>query len=165
MISIGVGGSVDVRMIQRMIHHDEVLVGYPDGVAHPGAKIQNAELARALHFGTRRIPARPWLYQAIAAAASQLEVKIRRMLAREVYVGRRENDGEFSLNGIGAFLVGEIQAFVRSGFYKAAVPNAPKTVAKKGSDTPLIDTGFLINSTTYVTRTHLPPVRERTVRP
>jgi hypothetical protein len=43
------------------------------------------------------------------------------------------------------------------------MPNAPITIARKGSDTPLIDTGFLMQSTTFVTRKHPPKIRMRKV--
>lgn len=39
------------------------------------------------------------------------------------------------------------QQWVRSGlYYKANVPNAEYTISKKGSDTPLVDSGQLANS-------------------
>jgi hypothetical protein len=164
MIQIGIGGSVDVQKIRRLIRSDEVLVGYPDGVAHPGTDMQNSDLARLLHFGSRRIPARPWLYDSILAVADELRVKLRRMLQRDVREGR-EPEGENSLEGIGAFLVGAVQGFVRGGRYKETQPNAPSTRKRKGSDTPLIDSAFMINSTTYLTRRHRPAVRERELRP
>ena len=162
MVRVGLGGRVDVQKIQRLIRSDEILVGYPDGVAHPGSKLQNSDLARVLHFGNRRIPARPFLYQSIASVRTELRQLIRDYLQKSVHEGR-EPSGKASLNGIGAFLVGAVQSFVRSGFYKEAIPNAPSTIKLKGSDTPLIDNGFMVNSTTYVTRSHRPRVTARAV--
>lgn len=46
----------------------------------------------------------------------------------------------------GVVLVGEVQEQIRRGDY---APNAPSTVAKKGSDRPLIDTGRLIQSISH----------------
>lgn len=164
MVEVGIGGRVDVQKIHRLVRDDEVLVGYPDGVEHPGSAIQNSDLARALHFGTRRIPGRQFLYLSIAENGEQLRRMIRRLLERRVSEGR-EPEGEFSLDGIGAFLVGAVQRFVRGDYLKSAVPNAPSTVRRKGSDTPLIDTGFLVNSTTYVTRGSGPKTAARSLEP
>ena len=163
MVKIGLGGSVDVQKIRRLIRSDEILVGYPDGVAHPDSALQNSDLARALHFGTAHIPARPFLYQAIASVRNELRMLIRDHLTQSVRENR-EPSGRASINGIGAFLVGAVQTFVRGDFYRSAVPNAPSTIArKKGGDTPLIDTGFMVNSTVYVTRSHRPRVVARDV--
>jgi hypothetical protein len=177
MVTIKIGGKADVQKLHRLVQQDEILVGYPDGVMHPtfvGHKTtktgrtskkkaysallsteQNSDLARKLHFGTASIPARPFLYQAIFSVRGEL-----RKLVRETYAKRikenREPSGQFSPAGIGAFLVGAVQRFVRSDYYKNTVPNAPMTIRMKGSDTPLIDTGFMVNSTVYVTRSHPP---------
>jgi hypothetical protein len=145
MVKLEIGGGVDIQKIHRLVRSDEVLVGYPDGVSHPDSAIQNSDLARALHFGTAKIPARPFLYQAIASIRTELQRKLREMYKRSVKEGK-EPEGEYSLEGIGALLVGAVQRFVRGDYFKSVTPNAPSTIAAKGSDTPLIDTGFMINS-------------------
>ncbi len=176
MVNVKIGGKIDVQKIHRLIRDDEILVGYPDGVEHPapsylrhkisaktgrrlkkmeravsrGESMQNSDLARALHYGTEKIPARPWLYLSISSVAEEL-----RRVVKGYYEARmkseREPEGRYSLDGIGSFLVGAVQRFVRGDFFKSETPNAPATIRRKGSDTPLIDTGFLVNSTTYVT--------------
>jgi hypothetical protein len=50
---------------------------------------------------------------------------------------------------------------VRGDYFKSVTPNAPGTIEAKGSDTPLIDTGFMINSTTFVTKKVPPKTSER----
>jgi len=42
-----------------------------------------------------------------------------------------------------------VQEYVRSDAYKSSAPNSPETIARKGSDTPLIDGGDLVNSLAY----------------
>jgi hypothetical protein len=155
MVEIKIGGKADVQKIHRLVQQDEILVGYPDGVQHPDSKMQNIDLARALHHGTAHIPSRPFLYQAIFSVRGELQKLIRETFAKRVKENR-EPSGRFSPEGIGAFLVGAVQRFVRSDYYKNTAPNAPATIARKGSDTPLIDTGFMVNSTVYVTRKHPP---------
>ena len=156
MVDIKIGGKADVQKLHRLVQQDEILVGYPDGVQHPDSKMQNSDLARALHHGTAKIPSRPFLYQAIFSVRAELQKLVRETYAKRVKENR-EPSGRFSPEGIGAFLVGAVQRFVRSDYYKNTVPNAPATKArKKGGDTPLIDTGFMVNSTVYVTRKHMP---------
>ena len=162
MMKLEIGGGVDIQKIHRLVRSDEVLVGYPDGVSHPDSAIQNSDLARALHFGTAKIPARPFLYQAIASIRTELQRKLREMYKRSVKEGK-EPEGEYSLEGIGALLVGAVQRFVRGDYFKSVTPNAPSTIAAKGSDTPLIDTGFMINSTTFITKKVPPKTSERKI--
>jgi len=55
-------------------------------------------------------------------------------------------DPEDHLNRVGVVAVGEVQEQIRRGDYK---PNAESTIARKGSDKPLIDKGRLIQSISY----------------
>jgi hypothetical protein len=59
-------------------------------------------------------------------------------------------DGTFTkdqiLDAIGLSAVGKMQANISQG---VPPPNAPSTIQKKGSSTPLIDTGLLRSSITY----------------
>lgn len=50
---------------------------------------------------------------------------------------------------LGQWCVGEIQKRIAAG---TPPPNAPSTIARKGSSTPLIDTGQLRSSITYAVR-------------
>jgi len=121
-------------------------------------------MARALHFGTRHTPARPWLYDAIVSVREELKIKLRKMHQKMIERGEAGITGEFSLEGIGAFIVGAVRRLVESGYYRGTIPNAPSTLkAKFPGDTPLIDEGFLMQSTTFVTRKHPPKIRMRKV--
>ena len=50
------------------------------------------------------------------------------------------------LKAIGVFQKGLIQEKIKSGDFE---PNAPSTIAKKGSDKPLIDTGTMRQSVNF----------------
>jgi hypothetical protein len=63
---------------------------------------------------------------------------------RTVIEGKRTSDQVLEI--LGQRAVGQIQERIASGIAPA---NAPSTVAKKGSSTPLIDTGVLRSSITY----------------
>jgi hypothetical protein len=146
MVNIAVGGQIDIHKIHRLVRSDEMLVGYPDGVKHPDSKVDNATLAQWLHDGTAAIPARPWLLQGLGAGMTEIRKAI-----KEYHLERMKGK-EGNLSKIGAIAIGAVQRFVRSGYYRSKIPNAPSTIRAKGSDMPLIDTGFLINSTTFVVR-------------
>jgi hypothetical protein len=54
------------------------------------------------------------------------------------------------LAAIGVAAVAAIRRFVLGDFYRSTVPNSQTTIDAKKSDKPLIDTGQLVNSITYV---------------
>jgi len=141
--------TVDVGRLKRLVGEDEILVGFPSGVTHPKTSVDNATIAEWLHDGTARIPARPFLLQGILDGKDSLNDAIRDAFALKV----RGFKITAALHKIGVLAVGFVQDFVRSGYYQQHMPNAPSTILRKGSDVPLIDTGFLINSMTYVVGT------------
>lgn len=65
-------------------------------------------------------------------------------LMRTVIDGKRTRDQ--ALEVLGLRMVAEIQARIARGI---SPPNAPETIARKGSSTPLIDTGQLRSSISY----------------
>lgn len=106
--------------------------------------IETCELARTLHYGGHGIPARPFLEQGLESAEDNIFEAFSKELAKELST----KNGNFEK--VGTMAVGAIQEFVRSDYYKGAIPNSPKTIEYKGSDTPLIDGGDLINSLEFV---------------
>jgi hypothetical protein len=119
---------------------------------HPDGKLTMAEIALKNEFGqlsatsgTQKVPARSFLrfpieFKSKAIAKELLKIKDK--------VEKRLLDGDFkyffTMMGISA--EGKIQeAFESRGFgqWKA---NSPYTIKKKGSDSPLIDTGELRKS-------------------
>ena len=103
-----------------------------------------AELARDLHFGTATIPARPFLEDGIRSK----EPQIRKAFEEEV---KKVEDGKAAnWAKIGTMAVGAVQELVRSDFYKSSIPNSQKTIDYKGSDTPLIDGGDMLNQLTFL---------------
>lgn len=119
---------------------------YEDGDGSPATfeAVETAELAKRLSFGDGRTPARPFLEDGLNSQAE----KIRAEVGKQIQNVR--NGGGANWDKIGTMAVGAIQEFVRGDYYKANVPNAEKTIEYKGSDTPLIDSGDLLNSLEYV---------------
>lgn len=150
--------TVDMQKIQDMLKkcNVQILVGFPSGRQHVATKheseesfnnnepIETAELAEQLHYGTAQIPARPFLDEGLQAGNAILESNIGKELEK-ASTGQNPN-----WDKIGTMAVGIVQDFVRSDFYKNHTPNSDRTIKIKGSDTPLIDGGDLINSLSYI---------------
>lgn len=107
------------------------------GVHEYGAAIQQS-------WGVLIIPARPFIRPTLAVN----EVPYTRALARlstQILEGKRT--ARQGLGLIGERIVADIRARIRAGI---APENAASTVARKKSTTPLVDTGRLIQSISYV---------------
>lgn len=94
----------------------------------------------AIHeFGTSDIPMRPWLVPGVEAATQEILDTIEEGIEE----GR---DPTQILNRVGLVAAGEVQMYITE---LRTPPNAPSTIAAKGSDNPLIDTGAMRRSVTY----------------
>lgn len=99
-----------------------------------------AAIASANHYGTDRIPPRPWL----SAAAENNRARWVRLAGAVVKArGSGGGTGEQQLRQLGVAMVGDCQESLLDGTW---APNAPLTIARKGSDQPLVDTGRLNQS-------------------
>lgn len=167
-ISVKIKNTVDAKEIQKFMRQASVniLVGFPSGRQHVPTlhrknrkedfkgyhgespldidPIDNAELARDLHFGTMEIPARPFLEDGIR----QNMGKLKRAMQDEVK--KVKEGGKANWNKVGTLAVGAINDFVRGDYYKQNVPNSDRTKEYKGSDHPLIDGADMINSLTFL---------------
>lgn len=92
-------------------------------------------------FGTRRIPARPVMRSYADTYAAQIYAEA----ANAGTFMLRTGQVTLGLNRLGAYMQSGLQAHWRAS-KSWAVPNARYTIAKKGSDVPLIDNGVLINA-------------------
>lgn len=111
---------------------------YPDGTPVAAVAAWN-------EFGTSRIPERPFFRNAIVGADKELMPVLKKGI----------DPRDMALDHITAAKLGLVmQARVqRSITDLSSPPNAPSTTAPrplgKGSSNPLIDTGFMRQSTTY----------------
>ena len=166
-LRVNIKNTVDTSKIQALARKAaaNILVGFPSGDMHVPTihknengeyrtydgknvedlePIENAELAKALSFGTSTIPARPFLEDGIASKKEELKKALQEE-AKKVIDG-----GQANWNKVGTMAVGAVQEFVRGDYYKTNVPNSPRTVEYKGSDKPLIDGANLINDLKFV---------------
>lgn len=94
-------------------------------------------------FGTDSIPSRSFIREWFDEYLP-LNTDAKRKLMRQVVEGRR--DVPWVLRTLGVLFVGQIQQRIAQGIDPA---NAESTIARKGSDTPLINTGQLRSGITY----------------
>lgn len=87
-------------------------------------------------------PQRSWLRGYIDANDNEIQKVIKRELRK---VQQDKQSLRKAMDRIGVWLVGEIQERISNGIAPA---NAPSTIEKKGSSTPLIDTGQFRSSIT-----------------
>lgn len=117
----------------------EAVAGFPNGPDDVVA------IAAYNEFGTSTIPPRPFIQQTMTKHEGEISETFASAVA-QVMGGATAED---ALNQIGKTFKEMIQAEISSGDF---APNAPETVAKKGSSTPLIDTGRMRDSVDYLVR-------------
>lgn len=155
-------GAVDIQKIQDLTKEKltHILVGFPSGRQHTPAVhegdekkdiefIETAELAKMLSYGTADIPARPFLEEGLNDQRERLKNALEKEAKKLV------NFKQPNWNKVGSMAVGAIQDFVRSDYYKTNIPNSKatierKTVNGKVGDIPLIDSGDMINSLSFI---------------
>lgn len=134
------------QLAKRLSGETRVLAGVPEGAGTYEDGLSLATIAAVNNFGSAdgRIPARPVLEPAITKGAPQYqrlaEVMIPKVLSGEMTMTTL-------LEQMGQLAEGHIKQEITD---IDSPPNAPSTIAKKGSDSPLIDTGAFRQSIRYV---------------
>lgn len=100
-----------------------------------------AQLGALLNFGSTdgRIPARPWLIPGLESVTPDILEDLQTSIANGLPL-------EQALDRIGAIAAGGVQEYMTD---LKTPPNAPSTIAQKGSDNPLIDDGHLRRAVTH----------------
>jgi hypothetical protein len=129
---------VAVRRLGRMA----VKAGVFEKTTAKGGK-QVAEYATYLEYGTRFMPERPFM-------RSAFDKKVGRYFRQMAWLARKAADGNIPFLRPGMKTLAEM---VREDIFRQfasspawAAPLAPKTVARKGHDIPLVETGTLLGS-------------------
>jgi len=105
--------------------------------------IDLALVAMCLEEGTKNIPSRPFIRSWVDNHKEQIDKMLTSAFNR-VLSGKWT--AEEAMKRIGEFAQAGIKKNIIDGKFE---PNSPKTIAKKGSSKPLIDTGTLRNSIRY----------------
>ena len=101
-------------------------------------------------FGTSRIPARPFMSTTYDRHADET-IKYSEFQAGQI-INNKVNVST-ALQRIGLRYQAKVQATIRDA-KSWADPNAPSTIAMKGSSSPLIDTGRMVGAVRYEVRKH-----------
>lgn len=144
LVSRDLGWKEILRRVHQ-IRDSDVHVGVLSDDKHGDDDITMAELAAVHEYGTEdgHIPARPFLRPTFEAERQNL-TDMGGKLITAVLDGKMEV--EQALGIVGASLASAVKKRITSN---VPPPNAPSTVAAKGSDKTLIDTGRLLNSITW----------------
>lgn len=120
----------------------EVRIGIQQGAgSHDGVDL--VDIAMFNELGTIHIPSRPFLRDSVDAHATE----INNFLQSVGQYLARGGSAETALKKIGVFQKGLVQEEIVKGDF---VPNSEATIKRKGSDTPLVDTGRMRQSINYV---------------
>ena len=140
----------DIKALQA----SEVYVGVPQqSSSRPGEAVNNAELMYIHTYGSpvNNIPPRPVIEPAITAADNSAKLSAQFVkVAQSIFAGQLGLARQ-QLRGAGMMGANMARAWFVDSRNNWA-PNAPLTVALKGSDRPLIDTAVLRRSITFVVR-------------
>jgi hypothetical protein len=123
-----------------------VLIGVPASAKAEADGTSMVLVAAVNEFGSSdgHIPERPFLRQGVKAGADKFE-RLNRVNLRLIVQGKKSV--EESLEQLGVVAVGEVKRNFIKGEFKE---NAPATIERKGSSRPLINSGSLRQSITYV---------------
>ena len=140
----------------RLKGKTRVLVGVPKGAGVYEDGLTIATIAAVNSFGSAdgKIPPRPFLQPAINKGAPEYqrlaEVMIPKVLSGEMTM-------KVLLEQMGNLAEGHVKQEITD---LDTPPNAQSTIDKKGSDSPLIDTGALRQSIRYVVDDSVEPIEE-----
>jgi len=100
------------------------------------------EMAKGLHFGTAKVPPRPFLDDAIRENWEEVSKLIIGSMVWRFRGLKADVQFAFAANDVAHV----VRQFITDGsYYKGVAPNAPSTIENKGSDTPLLDSGQLVD--------------------
>ena len=125
----------------------QVRVGYQQGndfYDEDGKKVDVLDVAMFNELGTSTTPSRPFMRDSVDDNMDKITSFCKSQLKG---IANGSSNAEQALKAIGAMQVGLVQKTIKDGDF---APNAPSTIALKGSDKPLIDTGQMRQSVHYV---------------
>lgn len=137
------------KELKAYVGGKSVLVGIHEGAPQPeSGELNMATLGALLHFGSEdgHIPARPWLDTGVESGTRDILDTIRSAAAKGLPL-------DMVLEQVGVVAAGAVQEYITD---LRTPPNAPSTIAKKGSDNPLVDSGAMRQSVTYAVTSDKP---------
>ena len=120
----------------------EVQVGFQAGEAQYENGADLCEIAAYNEYGGSDRPARPFMRQSFENHEAELQAACD-VVNKTIASG---GTAEAALKKLGVMAKGLVQDEIVNGGFE---PNAESTIARKGSATPLIDTGFMRQSVNF----------------
>lgn len=142
-------GSYSIHITKKLVK-----VYFPNGthVNVYGKSLSMSTLITILCDGNAHIPPRPFMTDTPRLLKQDFLRILRDHVTFILRNARNANNlGEvyidFDAEGVAMKVTALIKQWLFDGsYYRARVPNAPKTIRNKGSDVPLVETGTLVNS-------------------
>ncbi len=147
-------GQAILNLVQGWLFflHTEVVVGITEESNSARGSVNNAELLYLHECGvpSHNIPSRPVLKPAIAQDnVKEMIEKLMKEAAEEALVHGNKAKAEQCFEKAGMAGRDACKSYIAAG---VPPPNAPSTIARKGSSLPLVDTGSMMGSITYAVR-------------
>lgn len=144
-VKVNISGIKAGRDRLRQLARHSVKVGIQSDAGEYENGMRLVDIAIMQAYGTVvngkvHIPARPFLQEAVRRYRSRISDAAKKLAAK---VAKGEMPPEMALGQLGLLMTACVQRTLRDGPW---VPLSPATIAKKKSNVPLIDTGFLVNS-------------------
>lgn len=142
---VTVRNNLSYRVIARLQEKyiiDVGVIGKEAAKTHKGEPLTIAQIAEIHEYGLG-VPQRSWLRGFLDENDKQIRA-VRSKLWRQLV--ELKIDSETAASRLGAWLVGGIKKRIAA---RIPPPNAESTIARKGSSTPLIDTGQLRSAINY----------------
>nr|DAP61212.1 MAG TPA: virion morphogenesis protein [Caudoviricetes sp.] len=136
----------DLERLQKELEYLQthaVKVGVLGNGSANGVSVQDYAIFN--EYGTSHIPKRPFFRLSVGTQKAQNEIKEYLNTQIENIISG-ELTGQGAYENLGTFVVQKIKKTIMSGNF---APNDAKTIKRKGSSTPLIDTHSLYNSISY----------------
>ena len=129
--------------LAKEAHRREVDIGFFSTARYPdGTPVTN--VAAWNEFGTETIPERPFFRNAIKDSERDIDELFKQTSAKKIE--SNEFAAENLLGLVGLLVTENIQKSITN---LRIPPNDPATIERKGSENPLIDTGFMRASVTH----------------
>lgn len=128
---------IDDKDIYKQLkkQNGKIEVGFFEGEKYPDGK-SVAEVAAFNEFGGGHTPPRPFMRTLV-----QNHRKIWRNILQDELP--KEDDAHTALATLAEYMVDDLKDYIKIWTYP---PNAPSTIAKKGFNDPLVDTGRMMDS-------------------
>ena len=139
-LSGGAGAQAYLQGLAKKIQDAGLLrVGFLEGATYPDGTTV-AEVAAKNEYGAAGVPMRPFFRTMVKSKKASWSTNVANVLA----VNNYDIDKTWQL--VGEKITGQLRDSIRDW---TTPPNSPDTIARKGFNKPLIDTGHMLNSAAY----------------